>query len=266
MKSDKRETDVEILPVSPRDSQSLRGLVDVVQPDILIEFGSWEGRSALTFVERALEKNLRTRVICVDTWLGSPEHWRNSAPDSEWSFDRLNVVDGEPRVLDTFRSAMRDHGVGDRVSIVRAPTSLAAIYLSRLGIFGDLVYVDADHSYRAVVEDLRLAERILADDGVIAGDDWAWGSVRLAVVRYAGRRRSILRSSDSVTYVLLGVQQTDRRKDFLADGWVEVRKFSIFAKELPRLTRKYVLKRVMRALDSLYIALGLARLARLIRR
>ena len=252
-------------PVQPRDSESLRSLIDVVRPKVLIEFGSWEGRSAIAFVQRAKENGLSTRIICVDTWLGSPEHWRNSAPDSEWSFSHLNVVDGEPRVLDTFRQAIMDHRAAESISIVRATTALATIYLSRMGERADIVYVDADHTYAAVLQDLRLAQSILEDDGVVAGDDWAWSSVRLAVSRFAGNHRLILKSPDSVTYVLLEKNQFNLVTLFVDAGWVKVDRIRVFLDESPNLARKHVWKPLLRTIDKIYMAVGLARLSRLVR-
>mgnify|MGYP001113806076 CR=1 FL=1 len=251
--------------VEPRDSESLQSLIDVVLPKVLIEFGSWEGRSALAFVRRAKENSLSTKVICVDTWLGSPEHWRNSAPDSEWSFSHLNVVDGEPRVLDTFRQAIKDHHAEESISIVRATTSLASIYLSRMGERADLVYVDADHSYGAVLQDLHLAQRILGDDGVVAGDDWAWSSVRLAVSRYAGNRHTIWISSDGVTYALLRKNQSNLMSLFGDAGWEKVDRNRVFLEEAPQLARKYMWKPLSRMVDKMYIAVGLPRLSQLVR-
>lgn len=253
------------IPVEPRDSESLRTLIDVVRPKILIEFGSWEGRSAIAFVQRAKENGLSTRIICVDTWLGSPEHWRNSAPDSEWSFSHLNVVDGEPRVLDTFRQAIRHHQAEENVSIVRATTALATIYLSRMGERADLVYVDADHTYAAVLEDLRLAYSVLEGDGVVAGDDWAWSSVRLAVSRFAGNHRTILKSPDSVTYVLVAKNQSNLMTKFADAGWVKVDRIRVLFDESPSLARKHVWKPFLRMIDKVYMAVGLPRLSGLVR-
>lgn len=251
--------------VQPRDSESLRSLIDLVQPQVLVEFGSWEGRSALAFLQRAKERNLRTEVICVDTWLGSPEHWRDDFPDSEWSFSHLKLVNGEPRVLDTFREAMRQHHADEQVSIVRATTSLATIYLSRIGKKADLVYVDADHGFQAVWSDLRLAKRILREGGVIAGDDFVWSSVRLGVIRFAASGWKILQSEDLVTYALVERNRAELVQVFQSAGWQQVPPLRIALKEMPVLVR--LLRKALKGtVDRVYLGTGLSRLRRSHRR
>lgn len=249
-----------VLPEIPqaRDSEALRSLIDVVKPGVLIEFGSWEGRSALAFAQRASETELPTEIVCVDTWLGSPEHWRNDFPDSEWSFEHLKIVGGEPRVLDTFRQAMRYHGVEDRVSILRATTTLASIYLLRIGKLADLVYVDAEHSFRAVRSDLQIASTILRDGGVIAGDDFVWSSVQMAVISFSGNRWNIFKSEDGLTYVLVKKNQTSLARNLESAKWAKVGKFRFVFDQAPRVFRRAV-KTFMHAMDGAYLKLGLGR-------
>lgn len=43
------------------------------------------------------------------------------------------------------------------------------------------MHVNDDPPYLAVSWDLEYVRSILADGGVLAGDDWSWNSVRLAV-------------------------------------------------------------------------------------
>jgi hypothetical protein len=124
----------------------------------------------------------------------------NRMPDSEWSFERLNVRNGESQILETFWQTIRNHGLTEETSIVRAPTTFAAPFLKRTGIRPELVYVDADHSFMAVLEDLRLARSIVRDGGVIAGDDFTWQSIRLALARFVtgGRHGAHIKRPQSI--------------------------------------------------------------------
>ena len=61
--------------VTPRESQALVNLVEVLKPLKVLEFGSWQGRSALSFMAEMKRLSLDGEITCVDTWLGSPEHW-----------------------------------------------------------------------------------------------------------------------------------------------------------------------------------------------
>jgi predicted O-methyltransferase YrrM len=247
------------IEVSPRDSQALRDLIGVVRPAFIVEFGSWEGRSATAFLLEARRLGLQSKIVCVDTWLGSSEHWQNRWPNSEWSFERLKVKNGEPRVLETFWQTIRDHGLTEKVSIVRAPTTFAAPFLKQEGILPELVYLDADHSFVAVLEDLRLARSVVRDGGVIAGDDFSWQSVRLALARFvAGGGDTVLTSKDRSQFVVLDSTHESLREAFQGLGW-KVEKH-IFLRELPLLFAWRVLRPVRAAIGRFYLAAGIPQL------
>src|ERR1035437_5216555 len=55
----------------------LTQIVEKVEPQIIIEDGSFLGQSAITMAKPCKNQGLQTTIFCVDTWLGSPEHWRN---------------------------------------------------------------------------------------------------------------------------------------------------------------------------------------------
>ena len=234
--------------ITPRESLALQDLVEVLHPAVIVEFGSWEGRSALAFLSHAKSSGYECRMICVDTWLGSAEHWGDLIPNSEWSFERLKVRRGEPNVLQTFRKAVRDHGFDEQTSIVRAPTSSAAPFLKRTGVRADLVYIDADHSYRAVLGDLRLAYLLKTSGGVVAGDDFGWHSVRLAVGRFASSSDVVLVRDGQ--FVILNSNQKRIRQGLLNRGW-EVRRW-ILSRQLPMLLVSLAPRSLRKVIDSVY--------------
>jgi predicted O-methyltransferase YrrM len=239
--------------ILPRESQALRDLVDVIRPALIVEFGSWQGRSALTFLLEARQCGLQTKIICVDTWLGSFQNWQIMDPDSEWSFHQLKLRNGEPQILETFWQAIRDHDLTQETEIVRAPTRFAAPFLKRTGAEPDLVYVDADHSFGAVLEDLRLAESIVRTGGVIAGDDFSWQSVRLAVGRFARKGRTVMTSGDRTQFAVLDSNQNHIMDSFRHHGW-KFERF-IIPREIPFVLRHRLVKPLIKKVDVLYLAL-----------
>lgn len=213
--------------IIPRDSSALRDLVALVRPAVIVEFGSWEGRSAVTFLLEAKILGLRSKIVCVDTWLGSAEHWQGLFSEgSEWSFGRLKVENGEPQVLRTFWQTIRDHGCSEETSIVRASTTHATPFLKQSGLKPELVYVDADHSFLGVLKDLRLAGSLTKDGGVIAGDDFESTRVRLAVAWFALSGGAVLTSLSQ--FVILNTDQRGLRKSFLDRGW-KIERFSLLS-------------------------------------
>ena len=51
----------------------------------------------------------------------------------------------------------------------------------------DFIFIDADHRYEAVTKDLQNWFPKLKTDGIIAGHDWPWDSVRNAVTDFFKR-------------------------------------------------------------------------------
>ena len=123
-------------------------LMEQVRPEVVIEIGTWKGASLMRMHGLARELELGTQFICVDTWLGSSEHWL-SAKDRA----RLRLRGGYP---DLYRQFIFNLIASNATDVFPFPmTSLAAAQvLSRLGVQADLIYVDAGHDEREVFADL----------------------------------------------------------------------------------------------------------------
>lgn len=246
--------------IVPRTDKNLEDILRICQPARVAEFGSWEGRSAIGFVLLAQQIGFELRVTCIDTWLGSREHWLNSAPGTEWSRNHLKIRDGEPLVIETFRRAVRDYSLERQISILRAPTAVAAEYLASHGEVFSMVYVDADHSYSAVLQDLGYAQRLLGHTGVIAGDDWHWPSVRRAVLMFSLRSNLVpWIPENGATFVLLLKGDRARAIKFESEGWRKVTKAYSFS-VLSRFALKRTARKLRFAVDSVYVGLGMATL------
>lgn len=253
------------MEIEPRDLEALKDLMAVVAPRVIVELGSWEGRSALTFLLQARQMSLSTEIICIDTWLGSAEMWLNVYPDSEWSFERLRVVEGEPHILETFWHAIKKNNLSTQTSIVRAPTLIAVPYLSRIGTQAQLVYIDADHSFGAVLADLYSVASILDENGVVAGDDFGKQPVRLAVSRFVGFRKIVL--SKQGQFVILERNKQSLMQRFMERGWKVER--LILLKEVPSLSRlgtRRLFRRVKELGDHVYLMARVPRLKNLLSR
>ena len=60
------------------DRQIFPALIKQLKPSLIIEVGSWMGLSAANMATSCKALGLNdTAVVCVDTWLGSKEHWRD---------------------------------------------------------------------------------------------------------------------------------------------------------------------------------------------
>jgi predicted O-methyltransferase YrrM len=130
-------------------------------PVRVLEIGSWEGRSALFF----LNYFSASHVVCVDTFGGNVEHMRNPhfaalVPETERRFD-ANVA-----------------AFGTRVEKIKGPSTDV---LPQLGIASrrfDIVYVDGSHLPADVYSDGALAWPMVARTGIVIFDDYEFDEVK----------------------------------------------------------------------------------------
>ena len=123
-----------------------------------VELGSWEGQSALWFLENILT-NANARLVCVDTFGGNTPHKESGYDCSylEQSF-RENLF----TYLDTGKVELRK-GMS-QVLLRQVPVAPTF----------DFAYVDGAHEARAVFEDLALVWPLLKPDAILLCDDYEW--------------------------------------------------------------------------------------------
>ena len=126
-------------------------------PVQVLEIGSWEGRSALFF----LNYLRNAQVVCLDTWSGNVEHhldeyFAKLVAATEAKFD-ANVA-----------------AFGGRVEKRKGRSSEV---LPGLGVAGrrfHVVYVDGSHFPADVYSDAALTWTMTAPGGVVIFDDYNW--------------------------------------------------------------------------------------------
>jgi hypothetical protein len=123
----------------------------------ILEIGSWEGRSAIFF----LEFFAHSRLTCIDTFEGGSDHVGN--PVYSQSLGRL-----EQR----FDLNLSDYG--GRCEKMKMRSLPALDKLAENGRLFDLIYIDGCHSRDDVLLDSIMSWRILAQGGHIVWDDYLW--------------------------------------------------------------------------------------------
>lgn len=109
---------------------------------LVIEVGSYKGRSTA-----ALADHCPGHVLAVDSWLEDPifqEFQKNKAPN---------------------------------VLILKATSVDAAKVVG----MADLIFIDADHAYPSISEDIKIWLPHLKPGGIFSGHDYSWGGVIQAV-------------------------------------------------------------------------------------
>jgi predicted O-methyltransferase YrrM len=123
----------------------------------VLEVGSWEGRSALFF----LNYLPRSHIVCIDTFAGGKEHRQT---DDFRSFLR--------RVERRFDTNTRPFG--RRVEKIKATSSDALAALGRQDRRFDIAYIDGSHLAADVLSDATLTWPLIAPGGLVIFDDYLW--------------------------------------------------------------------------------------------
>ena len=160
-------------------------VIATLRPGVIVEVGTWKGASAIHMAKIARRLGLPTRIVCVDTWLGSPEHFLGLA--AGWR-ESLRLRNGYPQLYFTFLTNVIEHQLTDVIIPLPNTADIAAHILHAKKIIPDLVYLDAAHEYASVKRDLHSYWPLLGDNGVLLGDDYdpVWPGVMQAADEFAG--------------------------------------------------------------------------------
>lgn len=133
----------------------------------MLEIGSWIGFSTLTWAQ-ALDEFVphKGSILCVDPWAS---YWSPDEIQAGGVAATMDFMARSDLSYDLFRHNLTFAPPGIRIDHMRGRSADVLAYLAD-GAF-DLVFVDGDHRYPAVASDLRQADRLLAEGGLLCGDD-----------------------------------------------------------------------------------------------
>lgn len=183
----------------PDSSMAFDRFIAETDPKVIIELGSWFGWSAIEMAKLCKKHGVRSKILCVDTWLGSIEHWRKDKCDMLKVFDHFS--NGTSTMFDAFCKNVISHGVDDMIIPMPNTTVNAHKLFSHLGVTAKLIYVDASHEFKDVLEDLTAYYFLLEDGGYIFGDDAYWPEIQAAANSFSGlARRPVMFSEKKNLY------------------------------------------------------------------
>lgn len=119
-----------------------------------LEVGSWVGDTTVIWAKVA--QKYGGRLYCIDWWNGSA--------DTE-----LDEVAKSRNVFAEFWTRIESEGLQDTVIPVRCRSDVAADVL-KAGAF-DLVFIDADHRYSSVMQDIAAFKPLVKQGGILCGHD-----------------------------------------------------------------------------------------------
>ena len=124
--------------------------------------------------------SLSPQIICIDTWLGSPEHM-----EGESASHGMTRINGLPTLFDTFLKNTKTRNNHDVIYPFPISSVQGAHYFIMKNVQVDIIYIDAGHEYEAVLLDIQLYWKLLKKGGVMIFDDWKWTGVQKAITEFA---------------------------------------------------------------------------------
>ncbi|WP_216905035.1 class I SAM-dependent methyltransferase [Synechococcus sp. CCY 9618] len=159
-----------------------------VTTSLIIEVGSWKGRSAINMAKVVRDNSLECEILCIDTWLGSPEHWLASGSNNEW-YESLKILNGRPDLYKTFLGNVILNNCRNIITPFPLTSDAAFHVLKALGVSSSLIYIDAGHDFATVARDIENYWQLLCHDGIMILDDYlTWPGVTKAVDNFASER------------------------------------------------------------------------------
>jgi predicted O-methyltransferase YrrM len=157
-------------------------LFSFLAPETLLELGTWKGSSVIGFVKRMLAYCDAPVVACVDTWVGSLEHWTNTALRAE-----MHLRWGFPTLYSRFAANVVRARVAGWITPLPMLTETALQLMAQRAVLIDAVYVDASHEYEAVKRDISNCWSLIDETGFILADDYLAPGVMRAIQEFCGR-------------------------------------------------------------------------------
>ena len=143
-------------------------LIGELRPKYILEIGSWLGSSAIHMGNAIRDAGLDTKIMCVDTWLGSRDSIGGHFSEEKSEL----MLNGMPNAYRHFLANIKRKGLQDLVIPLPQTSSNALRFLSEEGVKFDMVYIDGSNQYEDIVSDMNLSWNVLANGGVMFGDDY----------------------------------------------------------------------------------------------
>lgn len=147
----------------------------------IVEVGAWKGRSTAFLAVEIINSGKQIKLDVVDSWTGPAQDPEVYSGDAEFLAHGRNIIE-------LFKKNMSPvEGLIDLTPVQKWSVQAARGYENQSL---DFVYIDADHSYDGVVEDLHAWVPKIKQTGVIGGHDYhegAWPDVTTAVDEAFGK-------------------------------------------------------------------------------
>jgi len=139
-----------------------KSLIHKVRPKTIIKLTTLFGASATYMANLTGQLGLRTQILSFDDFHGQPGDL----------FEDIAMPNGGAMTLDQFMQNVISENASNSILPAPLSTSVALERLCELGIYGDLIEVDAGHDFNSAWSDINRAYKLLRPGGVLFGHNY----------------------------------------------------------------------------------------------
>lgn len=147
------------------NSPVFQTVIDQIKPKVIIEVGTWVGKSAQHMANLATIYEPDVEIVCIDTFLGSEEHWTKRCYEMTMNY-------GRPNIYEQFLSNVIHSNLTKNITPFPIDSMNGFHVLRTYNVVADLIYIDAGHDYNSVYYDLTVWPSLLRSGGILIGDDY----------------------------------------------------------------------------------------------
>tara|TARA_R110000868_G_scaffold140124_2_gene355437 strand:+ start:1125 stop:1706 length:582 start_codon:yes stop_codon:yes gene_type:complete len=150
--------------------------------EVFVELGSLWGRSTARMAQLIRDSKKDIKFYAVDFWdLRGITGGVWSEEDLQWARS-MGVEESPDMCYQTMLLTLSRLGLTNYVTPIKLSTREAYKLFADASL--DFVFIDADHSYEGVLEDIQLWHPKVKTGGVLAGHDYDWTGVKQAVIDF----------------------------------------------------------------------------------
>lgn len=150
----------------PDRACELAEIVIDTKPKVIVEIGTFGGRSALAMAFALRENNNGGRIYCIDPWRVDYALEGEWQANQDWYKNNIDVHEVHKRCIEAFWS----HNIDDWLVVIRAASQHCFKLFPRI----DVLLIDGNHSEVASLRDARLYVPNVVSGGIIMADDADW--------------------------------------------------------------------------------------------
>lgn len=156
-------------------AEAYKHAINVVpSPGLIVEIGSWQGKSACLMAALIRESGKAIEFCCIDPW-------KDGGPDLQHTPFK---IEGENKLYQSFL----DHTKEFRSEIKPIRGLSGEVFHTFADQSIDYLMIDGDHSYEGVRDDIANYLPKMKPGGIVAGDDYLWPGVTKAFHEAFGDR------------------------------------------------------------------------------